>query len=650
MKVRSQINLLVLVLIVSLALIGGGLFVADEIARQVKDLELKVATALKNVYRLTDANKELMVTTMPLSQSLERWQEIIEDLDASISVLAGHPSMRYLSDDLVEMIQRSDSVWALSRRRFEGAAASFEELMNDDRLPDFRKTGLYELRNYLAESNLSATLLFQISQLNSDLRSFDVAARDLVVANLEEVNKAVAVQSDEIRSFGMILVLILSVVVAVGAIVFVMIFGRKLSGRVGGMEQGMGLVAQRDLTVRLHTSGKDEIADLGRYIDATLDVIAAFVLSVKRAVNDAEELKDGLSSGSAESASAVNQISHNIDSIRTEFDRLNGSVEQSSTAVRDIDEKVGNLSENITNQSKIISNSAVSVEEMDSAIQQVTQLSADKRKAAEALVQIILDGGEKIHATNAIIDSVTAEVDDILEIIEIINAVAEQTNLLSMNAAIESAHAGEAGKGFAVVAEEIRKLAESTSDNASQIDRLLKSITGKIRDALTASRVGAETYETISRDVTLFREAMDDINDNMQTLARGSRSIVETTQSLSEITSLVTQSTETIAANTNQINTAMTDAAGMSATIANGIREIDTGAREILSAVTDISRLSDENRERMEHLAELIGRFRVEAPELGDDGAAPDDGAPPSGEPATAQSEKVIETGVTEAE
>ena len=615
MKVQSQINLLVLILVVSMGLISAGLIVAATTSQQVVDLQLTVTRALANVYRVTDANKELIVTTMPLPQVLERWQNAIDELDASIKALPDHPANRYIPDDLKGLLERSGSVWRLSINRFETAEKAFEHLMASDVIPDYRKTGLYSLQEYLAQSRTTAALLFSVSQLNGDLRSFDVAARDLVVVNLEEVNREIAVQAREIRALGQLLVMALAAVVIVGAFVFVYFFGRRLSRRVVAIEGAMERVAQRDMTVRTHSKGTDEIAGLGQYLDRTLDVIAEFILSVKRAVIQADELKDGLSSGSAESASAVNQISHNIDSIRTEFDRLNGSVEQSSTAVHDIDEKIKVLSRNITAQSRIIADSTTSVEQMDSSIKEVTQLSSDRRTAAETLVEVILDGGEKIHTTNSIIDSVTSEVDDILEIIEIINAVAEQTNLLSMNAAIESAHAGDAGKGFAVVAEEIRKLAESTSDNASQIDQLLKSITGKMREALTASRVGAETFETISRDVGLFRDAMNDIFDNMQTLAAGSQAIVETTQQLTEITGFVTESAETIASNTNQISSAMGDAAGMSSSIANGIKEIDTGAKEILTAVTDIARISDENRERMEVLSELVNTFRVDATE-----------------------------------
>ncbi|MFP4152714.1 MAG: methyl-accepting chemotaxis protein [Alkalispirochaeta sp.] len=611
MKVRSQINLLVIVLVVAFAVISGGLIVANMIALEVDDLKLEVSTTLQNVYRLTDINKELMITQLPLQRVIDEWHTVIADLGDSIEGIGDHRARRYLSESMRTNLDRTASVWGLSVNRFETAESSFELLMDNPDLPNYRKIGLIYLEEYLAEEGGAATLVFQVTELTRDLRSFDTAADELLVTNLREVSEAMSGYAARTRSLGQRVVAIAAVVVLIGAFLFAYFFGRSLARRVAMVEETMERVAQRDLSVRARISGRDEIADLGGYLDKTLDVIAEFFASVRSAVNNAEELKDGLSAGSTESASAVNEITHNIASIRTEFDRLGGGIEQSSTSVTDIDRRIRSLNEDISRQGQIIDASNASVEEIDSAIKQVARLSTDRKESAETLVEVILDGGEKINATNRIIDSVTGEVDDILEIIEIINAIAEQTNLLSMNAAIESAHAGEAGKGFAVVAEEIRKLAESTSENALQIDGLLKSITGKINEAVQASRAGAETFDRISRDVGLFREAMNEIVENMDTLSRGSQKIVDTTLQLAQITSSVTDSASTIAANTDQINAAMSDAADMSSSIAGGIREIDAGAQEILKAITDISRLSDENRERMQQLAEVIAAFQI---------------------------------------
>jgi len=636
LKVRSQINLLVVVLVVAFLLAVGGLIYSNAVVRAMNDLELQANIALRDVYRLTDANKELLVSEQTLDRLIGDWQDALDAFDAQVVRLVEHPGVRYTSEELRLSIERTSAVWGLSRSRLDEAASGLQWLLDNDSVPTFRKKGLINFENWLIDEGGYTQVTFAVTQLRTDLRSFGLSARDLVVGNLEQVALSVSRQSTRLAQRSTLIVAVLGGVSVLAAVAFALLFSRRLTRRVRTVETTMAQVAERDLSVRAGISGNDEIADLGHFLDNTLDALCDFMESVKDAVDKADALKDGLASGTSESASALNQISHNIDGLAKEFERLSTNVDQTWNATNDINARIKSLSENIGTQKTVIEESASSVTAMNDSIRDVNQLSRDRRKTAESLVQIILEGGEQIQSTNDTIDSVTAEIDDILEIIEIINAVAEQTNLLSMNAAIESAHAGEAGKGFAVVAEEIRKLAESTSENAAQIDRLLKSITGKMRAAREASQASASTFETVSSDVELFRTAMTEITENMDNLARGSEAVVETTRQISDITGSVREAATEIAGSSEQINGAMEQAGSMSFVMTNGMQEIDHGAKEILTSLTDISRLSDESRERMQILSELVQTFKV--PEKGEETG---EGA----EPSEAESEVETDAG-----
>ncbi len=611
-------------MLVMFTVVAGGLVITNIVAAQMDDLNLATNIAVRNVYRLTDINKELLVTNRQVDTLVEDWDAHFESFDRSLMMLSDHPAMRYVPSQLLSSLERTQAVWARSRDRFVQARRELEEIIQEDTVPPFRKRGLLSFNQYLVETGGHGRLQFQVSQLITELRAFDVAARDLVEGNLLSVADEIEIRAQEVRTFFQRILAGAGSLAVVLALAYAIIFTRRLTARVSEMDQAMTRVAERDVTVRAGVTGTDELAGLAANLNQILSVIQDFVISVRDAVKKADELKDALASGTAESASALHQISQNIASITGEFDKLNTGIEQSTRAVTDIDHRVQALRESIERQSELVRRSSTSIDEMNGSIHEVTRLSQDRRDTAEQLVQVILNGGEQIENTSATIDDVTAEIDDILEIIEIINAVAEQTNLLSMNAAIESAHAGEAGKGFAVVAEEIRKLAESTSENASKIDALLKSITGKIRNAREASRAGASTFETINRDVELFRNAMSDISASMQQLSQGSSAIVETTREISGITDTVHESAGTIADNTREISSVMDQAGSMSGTIAGGMSEIDNGAREILNSLTDISSLSDESRERMQVLAELVETFHVDQAESARSTAAPE--------------------------
>ena len=143
-------------------------------------------------------------------------------------------------------------------------------------------------------------------------------------------------------------------------------------------------------------------------------------------------------------------------------------------------------------------------EQAEQSEQLMVKLLDESGALLDNLKTQINDGHDQSQTTYDTIKAASKELDKIIEMAGVINTIAEQSNILSMNAAIESAHAGTSGAGFAVVADEIRKLADSTSENASSIQSVLRSITQQIRDALTASQTSSQTFVTLNSTVENF--------------------------------------------------------------------------------------------------------------------------------------------------
>jgi methyl-accepting chemotaxis protein len=397
LKVRSQINVLVLVLVAAFLFAVGGLIYLMSVVRTMSDLELQANVALREVYRLTDTSKELLITEQTLDRVIEEWQDAIDGFDHQVEVLVSHPGVRYTSAALHDEIERTRGVWELSRQRLDAAEEGVLWLLAEERIPSFRKKGLIQFSHWLltASSNevtQSQMVQSRVARLTTDLRSFGLSAQDLVVGNLETVAAQVSRQTAAMQQRRTTLVAVAGGIVVAIAIVFVLLFSRSLTRRVARLQDTMAKVADRNLAVRSDIDGSDEIAGLGSHLDETLLVLCEFMTSVQTAVEKADALKDGLASGTSESAAALHEISQNIDSLTREFERLNSTVDQTWNAITDINSRIKSLTGDISTQKKVIEESAGAVATMNTSIGQMTQLSRDRQETAESLVQVILEG------------------------------------------------------------------------------------------------------------------------------------------------------------------------------------------------------------------------------------------------------------------
>lgn len=614
MRIRAKLNLVFFLLVAGFVLALGVLLYFNTITTSLRQLQLESQQVARNLFNLTDRTKALITTTGELRQAIDDWNSARRSFEAALATFQKDAGSQYLSPDLRSRINSAVTDWQPTASQLTGTEEGIRAVAASPAVEESEKKGLDAIIIKLTgEGKTKGQLFFTLLTTRTKLQNADFAARTFMTKDLSSVESELAGRVAELTRTSRLISVILSAVLIVAATIFILRFNQGFGRRISRIEAVLGSVSDRDLTVQAEDSGNDELGAVALHVNSMLEILREFFRGVQLAARQVLLLKDTLSAGTSQSVAAVHEISRNIEAIQTQLLNLSNHISGSAGAVGDILEGTSSLSDDISEQSSAIEESAASIEQMNASIESISRLSDERQRQLADLLGVIADGGGKVSETNEMVAAISKEVDGMLDIIEIINAVAEQTNLLSMNASIESAHAGDAGRGFAVVAEEIRKLAESTSENAATIGISLRSVTAQIREALNLSESSRLSFHNISTEVESFADALSSVANAMTELSGGSREIVQATGRISEVTHRVRSNSRDMANRSNEIAEAMHGSQDISSSVVRGITEIDAAAKEILNTLLDINRTAEENRVKMDDLGSTVETFTVPA-------------------------------------
>jgi iron only hydrogenase large subunit-like protein/uncharacterized coiled-coil DUF342 family protein len=219
-----------------------------------------------------------------------------------------------------------------------------------------------------------------------------------------------------------------------------------------------------------------------------------------------------------------------IDEDRRTIEMLNENlgtqVEKSLDFMKGINNLIENLNEKIVQQASAIEESSAAIEEMVATINNTAGMAQRKQAAIQDLVNNVEQGRASMHQTIEAVGSISRGVEGVGSTIKVIGGIAANTNLLSMNAAIEAAHAGDAGRGFAVVAGEIRRLSETTRENSRSIANTLTGIIDGIKATTARSSATDALIGTMAEEISGFASTMTELINSLGELSIGSKEII----------------------------------------------------------------------------------------------------------------------------
>ncbi|MDR0721098.1 MAG: bacteriohemerythrin [Treponema sp.] len=389
--------------------------------------------------------------------------------------------------------------------------------------------------------------------------------------------------------------------------IFKFLFGSpvaKMSSLLAKAEKG-------DLSRELKITGHDDMGKLASLFNGVLKNFKDLVITIQDQGENLEDMGAELTAHSKESVGAINEIQKAIQNIKERTIRQSASVKETNFTMGKITGNINRLNGEVEEQSESVSQSSAAVEEMLANIESVTKICQNNTVNVERLAEASEVGKLGLEEVVQDIQGIAKQSEGLLEINEVMENIASQTNLLSMNAAIEAAHAGEAGKGFAVVADEIRKLAENSSEQSKTISDVLKKIKNEITKMQNATDAVLGKFEAMDSGVKTVAAQEEQIRGAMEEQSAGSRQILLAIGTLNEITRKVKSGAAEMLSDSVEIIEEGKNLEQATADINARIEEIAGRIDGVNSSVGRLDELNGKNKKNLSALSESVSRFSV---------------------------------------
>ncbi|NPV81777.1 MAG: methyl-accepting chemotaxis protein [Firmicutes bacterium] len=622
MNLRMRSKIIVLVVLLLVAMVSMGIFAVMKlhaISRNIRDIAHNSLPKTKYAGELRAHASDLRrhVLQHIISSSEEEFRQYESNLQADKDLFeADLKSLGtlLLTDEGKRSYSAIEKDWQEYVRMTEETISLSRQMRKDEALQ------LARGRTKEAGDNLVKSLDKIISQVDSHSNSVVLAAQATEAAARNTV-----------------------IVIVTVSTVLGLLMGLFMAKAISDPIQKLVAVAQKaahgDLTEEVHARSTDEIGILARAFGDMMTSLRTLIGEVTNSAQQVASTSEELSASAEESAKAAQQISETVQQVASGAQEQSQSVANSASSVEQLTQAITQVAKGAETQMNSIQAASNIMRETDESLNEVLGMlekvgAASSKNAGSAAkgsdsVRNVIASMERIRGTTSDIAERIRELDshsrEIGRILEVIDDIAEQTNLLALNAAIEAARAGEHGRGFAVVADEVRKLAEHSSRETKAIADLIERVKQATQKAVAAIDAGAKEVETGSAVAQEAGSALDEIYEGASGAEKLVGDLISSANSLkeaalsvgkaiNEIVSIAeenTAATEEMSASAEEVKKSIHNVAAVSEESAAAAEEVSASTEEVNASIQEMSASAESLAEMAQKLQELVGKFKV---------------------------------------
>ena len=614
MKLRNKFLLITILSVIQVAVLSVLSITGFKTIQMVKDYQVSQSKTSKQLIEIINYLDAMEYWGFDTQNAYNNWEEIIEGLDDNIDTYYNDPVVDRFPDEYMLYQIQAKNYFTAFTVGVESVGKKLLQMQNtpltDNASVQIRSVGIRDAYEYLSEDESVIKVRSYAQASSSDitkLRTNYNLLNPLMEQSSDLIDEVVNKQEQTIA----IAIIIIAIISCISITTIILSVTNNVARKIIRVKDMTQTLANKDFTVSVVPKGSNEIRSLMKNINMMVEEINNFFTVVKvtasRAISSGYTINDAANS----TATATAAIDENIKKIMTQFDQMIETVGKAVMVISDMNVQVDTLVDNNESQAIAIEESSKAVNHAAGTLEHIRTMATERSSMAQEMHVLIEDGDQKITSTNELLTVISDQLDEVKEVIDIIDNVAEQTNLLSMNAAIESAHAGEAGKGFAVVAEEIRNLAESTSENAATIAEVINKIIESVKNANTSSNEASVAFRKVSHHaddvVTSLKEiteGIESIDNQMQQIKIKSEEEFAAADKISSYCKKLAEQQKTVSQDVDAMNDKFFEAT-------SAIKKIKEGTTDIVDRMVGVSVASKESYKNMTDLENILEEFKT---------------------------------------